>query len=80
MGVLSPDLPVCLVVQGMGKGVIYIQAWASALLVQRDWAMPEASKCGTGNGKFRAFFVYIAKRFMGWGEPLPEGKGEALPL
>ena len=42
------------------KGAIYIQAWASALLVQLDWAMRRPSDVGRVTGTdSHAFFVCI---------------------
>ena len=42
------------------KGAIYIQAWASALLVLTVMGNTRASKCGTSDGKTPTlFFVYV---------------------
>ena len=42
------------------KGAIYIQAWASALLVLTVMGNTRASKCGTSDGmNSHAFFVYV---------------------
>ena len=37
-------------------GVVYISAWASALLVQLQWAMREASIRGTSDDKTPTLF------------------------
>lgn len=47
----------------MRKGVIYIQAWASALLVLTDWAMRRPLYVGRVTGtNSHVFFVCVPKR------------------
>ena len=41
------------------KGAIYIQAWASALLVLTVMGNTRASKCGTSDGMTLTLFSYI---------------------
>lgn len=44
------------------KGAVYIQAWASALLVLTDWAMQEPL-CVERVTKVPRFFIYITKSY-----------------
>ena len=62
MGVYSPagGIPYYIMLYiRYAKGAIYIQAWASALLVLTVMGNTRASKCGTSDGKTPTlFFVY----------------------
>lgn len=50
-----------LIIIRYAKGALYIQAWASALLVQLDWAMRRPSDVGRVTVKTPTLFSYTDK-------------------
>lgn len=62
MGVYSPAGGVPYHIIRYAKGAVYIQAWASALLVLTDWAMQEPL-CVERVTKVPRFFIHITKSY-----------------